>query len=446
MIKLILYYIILIFILLWSETNLLSFFLINLIFLSRFYLILIYNHRNVWLNLYSWLGWDGLSFSLIILTIWIIGLIFLTSLNFINFFYYSFNLIVLLIFLFLCFSRINYFIFYLFFEIRLIPVFILLMGWGYQPERIGAGLYIILYTIFASLPMLILIYYLYNYFNSLNYLYLINSFIQLNFFSFLFYLFIIFAFLVKLPLFGFHLWLPKAHIEAPVTGSIVLAGVILKLGGYGLIRSIYFIINLSIFYNIFLFSICLVGIIYLRLLRIRCIDLKLIVAYSSVVHMGIILIGILLISIIGLMGGLLIILGHGLCSSGLFLLVNLSYDRVKSRSIILNKGIILFLPCLTIWWFLFCVINISAPVSLNLLREILILLSLFGWSFNIIFFLVFGIYLSSIYRLYLFSYSQHGIFNTNLIKFNSNELIEFLNLFLHWVPLNFFILKVDFFF
>lgn len=421
--------------------------LIKIIYNFLIIILLIYfiniNFNNYWINLYNLFGLDNISNIIIILTFWIVIIIFIIKINK-NIKFYRFILLFLIIFLILSFYSINYFIFYLFFEISLIPTFILIIIWGYQPERINARIFILLYTIFASLPLLILIFYLYFYYNSLNYFFLLNNIINYNFIiNFIFYLFILLAYLIKLPIFIFHIWLPKAHVEAPVTGRIILAGVILKLGGYGIIRSIIIIINYCLKFNYLIIIFNFLGLLILRIICLRQFDIKLLVAYSSVVHISIILIGLIIIIIWSFIGGILIILGHGLCSSGLFYLVNLLYERRKRRNIIINKGIIFFIPTLSIWWFLFCVSNISAPITLNLLSELIIINVLLNWSINIILIFFLGIFIRAIYSLYLFSYCQHGKFINLLKKIYLNNINEYLVLILHWIPLNFIVLKIE---
>lgn len=159
-----------------------------------------------------------------------------------------------------------------------------------------------------------------------------------------FYFCIVFAFLVRIPLFLVHLWLPKAHVEAPISGSMILAGVLLKLGGYGLIRVMIFLVNFSFNLNIFWISISLLGGFLVRLVCLRQTDLKSLVAYSSVAHMGIVVCGIITVNYWGFCGSYVLMIAHGLCSSGLFCLVNIVYERTGSRSLLVNRGLMCLMP------------------------------------------------------------------------------------------------------
>lgn len=357
-----------------------------------------------------------------------------------NFFkIFLFLILILLIFLFLTFRSISLFIFYLFFERRLIPTLLLILGWGYQPERLQAGIYLLFYTLLASLPLLVGIFYLINCSFSLS-LFLLKD--QSIFYD-LFYLCIIFAFLVKMPIFLVHLWLPKAHVEAPVSGSIILAGVLLKLGGYGLLRVYPFIIIRGVVNNFIWVSIRLVGGVLVSLICLRQIDLKALIAYSSVAHMGIVLAGLITLTIWGISGSYTLIIAHGLCSSGLFCLANISYERMGSRRLLINKGLLNFMPSLSLWWFLLCSSNIAAPPTLNLLGEVCLLNRIVSWSWVTIVTLSLLSFFRAAYTLYLYAYSQHGKLLRGFYASSMGFSREYLLLFLHWFPLNLLIIKAE---
>lgn len=388
-------------------------------------------------------GLDLLSYGLILLSLWICGLIIISrrSLYFrnLNFNYFLFNILCLLTLLLLTFSTINLFLFYVFFESRLIPTIFLIFGWGYQPERLQAGLYLLFYTLFASLPLLIVLFYILDNFFTLNFLFLKEFSLE----NFLLYFFLVFAFLVKIPIFMVHLWLPKAHVEAPVSGSMILAGILLKLGGYGLIRVFSIILRISIKLNIFWIILRVVGGFLVSLICLRQIDLKALVAYSSVAHISLVIGGLIVFMSWGWGFSYTLIIAHGLCSSGLFFLVNLFYERLGSRRLVINKGILRFIPRISLWWFLLCSSNIAAPPTINLLGEIGLLNRIVGWSKIIIILLIFISFFSAAYTLYLYSFSQHGKFNIRNYSFSFALNREYLVLLLHWFPLNLLILKSD---
>lgn len=412
----------------------------NLCYLIRFIVIFIYMYKDIKWNMISLIfRCNYYSIWLIILSFWVLRLIIIC--------FDIIRIIKILTFLLLLFSLVIFFIsmdlilFYLIFEIRLIPTFFLIIYWGVNLERLNAAYYLLLYMLLISFPLLLYIFKIYLYGLTLKFR-LITLIIGRYEFNFWGYIIIYTAFFIKIPIYITHIWLPKAHVEAPVYGSIILAGVLLKMGRYGLIRMLEIFIKSSVKYNYLIFRVRIVGRMLVGIVCLVQVDIKRLVAYSSVVHINLILCRIITLFNLGFLRRYIIIVAHGLCSSGLFYIVNIYYRRTIRRLLILNKGLIRKLSILILWWFLLCSANFSFPFSVNFIREILILIVIINWDNFIIIYLVLICFFRRAYSLYLFSYVQHGkggheegLYNVSIIK-------EFIVLIIHFFPLVIFLLNL----
>nr|YP_008593817.1 NADH dehydrogenase subunit 4 [Paracirrhites arcatus]BAN83239.1 NADH dehydrogenase subunit 4 [Paracirrhites arcatus] len=392
---------------------------------------------------------DPISTPLLILSCWLLPLMILASQHHVaseplaRQRMYITLLTLLQFFLILAFSATELIMFYIMFEATLIPTIIIITRWGNQAQRLTAGIYFLFYTLAGSLPLLIALLYLQKMSGSLSlmtlhYYYSLPSCLSG---MKLWWVACLLAFLVKMPLYGLHLWLPKAHVEAPIAGSMVLAAVLLKLGGYGMIRIMttlepytkelsYPFIILALWGMIMTGSICL-----------RQTDLKSLIAYSSVSHMGLVVGGILIQTPWGLTGALILMIAHGLTSSALFCLANTNYERTHSRTLVLARGLQLALPLMTTWWFIASLANLALPPLPNLMGELMVIASLFGWSWWTLILTGAGALITAGYSLYMFLMTQRGPLPAHIIALDPSHSREHLLITLHLLPLILLILK-----
>lgn len=379
---------------------------------------------------------------LIMLTIILAGFVeFYNKLKWTNLLIYLFFLLIFLFFTF----RFSYFIiFYLFFEFVVIPTFIVVVRWGYRFNRIQAGLYIFLYTFLSSLPLLFLLCFLWVDGNRIFFYYNIFLF---NFKHVFYYwwFFIIFVFIVKLPLFFLHLWLPKAHVDAPLLGSIILAGVLLKMGGYGVYKSMGFFYFYYLSFSWLLSFYSIFGGVIIGILCLRQIDIKRLIAFSSVVHMGPVFCSIILLSYSGLLGSYWIIVSHGFCSACLFFLINRLYKILGSRNLFFLRGGIMIFPFFSFIWFIFCIFNIGFPPSFNFFSEILIMVGSFYYRKILMFFFSFLLLLRGFYNIIIFFFFNHGSLRFYFSNFDLFNLKDIIVLYLFFIYLLFFIFFSFFF-
>lgn len=386
------------------------------------------------LNINFPLGIDGISMFFVILTTLLIPLCLLASWNSIqtDLKKYFMAFLIMEFFLIGVFCILDLLLFYIFFESVLIPMYLIVGVWGSRERKIRAAYFFFLYTLLGSVLMLLSILYIYYQVGTTDYEVLLSfvfspteqKIIWLSFFM---------SFATKVPMVPVHLWLPEAHVEAPTAGSVILAGVLLKLGTYGFIRFSFPLLPEACFYfTPFVYALSAAGIVYASFTAIRQTDFKRIIAYTSVAHMNLVMVGLFSFNVIGIEGAILQSLSHGFVASALFLIIGVVYDRHHTRMVKYYGGLVHTMPLYVMIFLFFTMANIGLPGTGSFVGEFLILIGSFKTNTTIAFISATGMIIGGCYSLFLFNRVAYGNLKTQYFKhyldINKREFLIFLPL------------------
>jgi proton-translocating NADH-quinone oxidoreductase chain M len=361
-------------------------------------------------NINFYLGVDGISLFFVILTTLLVPLCILASWESIKVYVKEYMIAFLLMetLLLIVFTILDIVLFYIFFESVLIPMFLIVGIWGSRERKVRAAYMLFLYTLVGSVLMLLAILLMYAIAGTTDYQILLTvdfdptlqKIMWLAFFA---------SFATKVPMVPVHIWLPEAHVEAPTAGSVILAGVLLKLGSYGLLRFSMPLFPVgTIFFTPLVYTMAAIAVIYTSLTAIRQSDMKRIIAYASVAHMNVIIVGMFALTAQGIEGAIIQQLSHGLVSSALFLGVGVLYDRHHSRFVKYYGGMAHVMPIFVTIFMFFTMANIALPGTSSFVGEFLILVGAFQANTMITMLAATGMVLGGAYSLWLYNRVAFG--------------------------------------
>ena len=383
--------------------------------------------QHVWYQSISYkLGIDGLSLPLILLTTFLTPICLLASWNSIHtrVTEYVVAFLVLETFMIGVFTALDLVLFYIFFEAGLIPMFLIIGIWGGK-EKIYAAFKFFLYTLLGSLLMLVAVVYMYITAGSSDFEVLEKFAFDPHVQTWLWLAFMA-SFAVKLPMWPVHTWLPDAHVQAPTAGSVILAGVLLKMGGYGFLRfSLPMFPDASHLFQPAMFALAVIAIVYTSLVAWRQTDMKKLIAYSSVAHMGFVTLGVFSFTEVGVQGAIFQMISHGFISAALFLIVGVVYDRMHTREIAAYGGLVHKMPVYATLFMLFTMANVGLPGTSGFIGEILTMVGGFQASTWAAAGAALGVIFSAVYMLTLYRRTVFGqITNPDLNGLKDMNRIE----------------------